>query len=280
MENYKMNKTSNTPKIIKTVLLTLIGIFMILPLVWMISASFKFESDVFTMPIKWIPTHPTLNNYRTAFTDYPYLRWYFNTFYSTIMVVILSLFTSSLAGYAFAKLECRGKDLIFMIFIGTMMIPSQIRIIPQFMMFRVLHLNNTLSCIILPWSYNAFAIFMMRQFFVSVPNELIEAAKIDGTTDATTFFRIVLPIASSQLAALGILAFTWGWNQYFGPLVYINDRNKQVLSVGIAMFKSTYTENYGIQMAGATLALLPIIIVYLALQKQFVESIALSGVKG
>lgn len=267
-------------EIILTVLMALVGIIMVLPMLWMLSASFKFESDIFNMPIEWVPTSPTVINYFHALQDFPYMNWYFNTFISTAGVVFVVLFVSSLAGYSFAKMKFYGKDLIFFLFISTMMIPSQVRIIPQFMMFTKIGLTNHLLSIVLPWSYNAFSIFLMRQFFMSIPNELIESARIDGASERRTFFQVVFPIAKPQLAALGILSFTWGWNQYFAPLIYIRDPSKQVLSVGIALFKSTYTDNYAVQMAGATLALFPVVIIYILGQKYFVEGVAMSGIKG
>ena len=281
----KKNKISYTKKelfwkILLTAALLLIAIMMVFPIAWMLSASFKHENVVFNIPIEWIPKQPTLSNFITAFTDFPYIHWYMNTIMVTIMVVILVLTVSSLAGYAFAKLEFSGKNIIFMLFISTMMIPVQVRIIPQFVIFKHLHLINTLASVYMPWMFNAFSIFMMRQFFMSIPNELIEAARIDGSGEFKTFFKVVIPLAKSQLSALLILAFTWGWNDYFGPLVYISDINKQVLSVGIGTFKGQYSSNFAVQMAGATLALIPIVIVYLCAQKNFIEGIALSGVKG
>lgn len=275
-----MKRREIAQKWLTTIMLGLIGLIMVTPLVWMLSASFKYETDVFAMPIEWIPSNPILTNYVTVFTDFPFLAWYKNTFIVAISVVLVVLVFSSVSGYAFAKLTFAGKNFIFALFIATMMIPAQVRIIPQFMVFKQLSLINTLGAVILPWSFNAFAIFLMRQFFSSIPNDLIEAARIDGCNEYSTFFRIVLPQASSQLAALTILAFTWGWNDYFGPLVYISDTTKQVLSVGIASIKGNYSSNYAIQMAGATLALIPILIVYVCAQKHFIEGIATSGIKG
>jgi len=267
-------------KILLSLIMVTIGVAMVLPLAWMLSSSFKYESDIFNMPIEWIPINPIIDNFKHALQDFPYMQWYANTFISTACVVLLVLLISSLAGYSFAKMDFPGKNILFFLFIATMMIPVQVRIIPQFMMFKSVHLTNHLGSIIVGWSYNAFSIFMMRQFFTSVPNELLEAARIDGSSEIKIFFKIVLPIARPQLSALGILAFTWGWNQYLAPLIFIRDPKRQVLSVGISMFKSMYTDNYAVQMAGATLALLPVIIVYLALQKHLIEGIALSGLKG
>ncbi|MFI3212417.1 MAG: carbohydrate ABC transporter permease [Eubacteriales bacterium] len=266
--------------IVMSLFLGLIAIIMVFPVVWMLSASFKYEADVFTIPIQWIPENVNYANYTKAFTEYPFLQWYINTFLVAIMVVAFILLFSSLTGYAFAKLNFSGKNILFALFISTLMIPNQVRIIPQFLIFKEFGLLNTLLAVSLPWVFNGFAIFLMRQFFTSIPDELIEAARIDGSNEYRTFFQIVLPLAKSQLAALFILAFTWGWNEYLSPLIYISDVNKQVLSVGIATFKSQYSANFAIQMAGATLALLPIIAVYLCAQKYFIQGVALSGVKG
>ncbi|MGV8979734.1 carbohydrate ABC transporter permease [Clostridium sp.] len=274
------NNNAIVKKVTLTAILAIVGSIMVFPIAWMISASFKFESDVFKMPIEWIPKNINLDNYKIAITQFPYINWYINTIVITAGIVFVVLFIGSVSGYAFAKLDFKGKNIIFIMFISTMMIPVQVRIIPQFMMFNSLGIINTRLSVVLPWMYNAFAIFLMRQFFSSIPNELIEAARIDGCNEYRIFLKIVLPLAKSQLSALFILAFTWGWNDYFGPLVYISDPLKQVLSVGIASFKGQYSSNFAVQMAGATLALIPIIIVYLLAQKNFIEGIAMSGVKG
>lgn len=275
----KIKKTSS--KIGLTAILAFVAVIMVMPVVWMVSASFKFESDVFNYPIEWIPLRPTFENYIKAFTDFPYLRWYLNTTKTTLIIVIATLIIASMSGYAFAKLQFKGKNVIFFMFISTLMVPIEVRLIPQFMLYQKLHLINTHWSVVLPWClFNAFAIFYMRQAFMSLPNELIEAAKLDGCSEWGIFIRIAFPLAKSALIALGILAFTWGWNDYMSPLVYISDQNQQLLSVGIASFKSQYANNYALQMAGATVALIPVILVYLIAQKYFIEGIAQSGIKG
>lgn len=276
-----MNGTKHkVTKIVLSAALFLLGLMMVLPVLWMISSSFKYEADVFKMPMVWIPKYFNIKNYVTALTEFEYFKWYFNTTKTTFIVVALTLFFSSTSGYAFAKLKFKGRDFIFFLFISTMMIPMQVRIIPQFMMFKSMDMINTHWTITLPWMYNAFSIFLMRQFFMTIPDELIEAAKIDGSNEYRTYWEVILPLAKPSMTALTVLSFTWGWNAYFGPLIYISDTTKQVLAVGIASFKSQYAENFATQMAGATLALVPIIVVYLIAQKQFIEGIALSGVKG
>lgn len=267
-------------KYILSAVMFAIGLTMVLPVAWMVSASFKFEGDVFKMPMEWIPRAVTLQNYSKAITDFPYMKWYLNTFNVTFWVVIFTLVFSSLAGYAFAKLEFHGREFIFLVFIATLMIPMQVRIIPQFLIFKSFGLINTHAAVVLPWVYNGFSVFLMRQFFMSIPDELIEAARIDGSGEFRTFAQVVMPIAKPSLTALTILSFTWGWNQYFGPLIYLSESSKQVLSVGITNFKAQYSSNIALQMAGSTLALIPIITVYFILQKQFIEGIAMTGVKG
>ena len=263
-----------------TAILGVFGLTMIFPIAWMISASFKYEADVFKVPIEWIPSNINTGNYLFAISEYPFTQWYTNTAFVTALTVLFVLLFSSLSGYAFAKLNFTGKNVIFGLFIATLMIPNQVRLIPQFLIFKEMNLIDNPLAVALPWMFNGFSIFLMRQFYASIPDELIESARIDGSNEYRTFFQIVLPLAKSQIAALFILAFTWGWNEYMGPLIYINDINKQVLSVGIASFRGQYSANFAVQMAGATMALIPIIVVYICAQKQFIQGIALTGTKG
>lgn len=268
-------------KLINTALLALISIIMIAPVLWMVSTSLKFESEVFNFPIQWIPESVTWDNYQKAFTEFPYLNWYLNTIRNTAIIVFSILLVSSMAGFAFAKIQFKGKNLIFIAYIASLMIPGEMRLIPQFMLYKELGLINTTWAVVLPWMlFVAFAIFLMKQAFTAVPDELIEAAKIDGCGYFKMYAVITLPLVKSTLVALGILSFTWGWNDYTAPLIYIQDIQKQVLTVGIASFKAQYASNYALQMAGATMALVPVILVYLIAQKYFTEGIAQSGIKG
>ena len=277
----EQNKKTLTAKIIKTLILGIIGVAMVMPVVWMVSTSFKFEGEVFTFPIQWIPENPTMNNFTKIFEQFPYWDWYFNTARNTVIIVVFGLLFASMAGFAFAKLKFKGKNVVFMLYISAMMIPAEIRLIPQFLMYRKIGLINTFWAAILPWMFFVgFSIFFMRQAFMAIPDELIEAAKIDGCGFLGMYYKICLPLVKSSFMALGILTFTWGWNDYTGPMIYISDLTKQVLSVGIASFKAQYSANYALQMGGATLALIPIIIVYLISQKYLIEGVASTGIKG
>ncbi len=275
-----MYRQEKIKKIITFIFMFSVGLVMVIPLFWMVSTSFKNEADVFNTPIEWIPNPITFYNYERVLTEFPFFTWIANTIWSTSWIVLVVLLFGSLSGYAFAKLDFKGKGILFLCFVSTMMIPIEVRLIPQFQMYMFFDIIDTWLTLVLPWSFCAFAIFLMRQFYTSIPDELLEAARIDGAGEARIFFRIAFPLSRPQLAALGILAFTWGWNQYMSALIYIRDINKQILAVGIALLKDNMAENYGMQMAGATIALLPVIILYLLLQKQFIEGVALSGVKG
>ena len=275
------NKKSLIGKIIKTFILGIVGVAMTMPVVWMVSTAFKFEGEVFTFPIQWVPENPTINNFTKIFEQFPYWNWYANTARNTVLIVFFGLIFASMAGFAFAKLRFKGKNIIFMLYISAMMIPAEIRLIPQFLMYKKLNLLNTFWAAVLPWMFFVgFSIFFMRQAFMAIPDELIEAAKIDGCGFTKMYYKICLPLIKSSFMALGILTFTWGWNDYTGPMIYIRDLSKQVLSVGIASFKAQYSANYALQMAGATLALIPIIIVYLISQKYLIEGVASTGIKG
>lgn len=277
----KYSQTLFIGKVIKTCILAGIGILMVAPVIWMVSTSFKLEGEVFNFPIQWIPLHPTLSNYIKTFTAFPYLNWYINTARNTFIIVVTSLLFSSMSGFAFAKLDFKGKNIIFMLYISALMIPGEIRLIPQFLLFKKIGILNTMWAPILPWAmFIGFSIFFMRQAFTAVPDDMIEAAKIDGCGVVGIYATICLPLVKSPLVALGILTFTWGWNDYTGPMIYIQDLTKQVLSVGIASFKAQYSANYALQMAGASMALIPVIVVYLVAQKYFIEGIASTGIKG
>lgn len=277
-----MKKTNKNKviKIIRTIPIIFIGIIMIIPLLWMLSASFKYESEIFSMPIQWIPNEWNFSNYSKVWNDFTYAKWYFNTIKVTVLSVIFCLTSSSLAGYAFAKLDFKGKNMLLLVFVATIMIPVQVRLVPQYLIFRAIGLYDTHLAVSLPWIFNGFAIFLLRQFYMGIPNELSEAARIDGCNEFQIFYRIIFPLTKSALMALVIIIFTWSWNNYLSPLVYIGSMDKQMLSVGISMFAEEFSQNYGIQMAGASLGLIPIVIVYLIGQKQFIQGIALTGTKG
>ena len=269
---------------IKPILLSLFlfvsSLILALPIFWMISSSFKSEGKLFLFPIQWIPENPILTNYIKAWTKFPFAKWYWNTIKVSGGIVLFSLVSSALAGYAFARLKFPGRTLLLIAYICTMMIPFELRIIPQFTLYQFLKLQNTHWTIILPWIFNPFNIFMLRQSFINIPIEITESAKIDGCPEFIIFWKLMLPNITASLTALMIIQFVHGWNSYLAPIIYLASTNKQLLSPGIGTFVQQYNNNYAMQMAGASSALIPILIVYLIAQRYFIEGIAMSGIKG
>lgn len=263
-----------------TVLMFALGILMLLPLAWMFSSSFKLEKDVFAYPIQWIPKEITYQNYIDVTSKFPYFTWYWNTIKVTVLSVLLGLFSCTLAGYALGRMKFKGRNVILLIFISTLMFPIEVRLLPDFIIFKALGLYNTHAALILPSLFQGFMIFLFRQFFMGIPYELTEAARIDGCHEFRTFWQVILPLAKPAVVSVTIISFVWGWNSYQQPMLFISDIEKQMLSVGISLFREEYNDNIAVQMAGASLAIIPIIIVYIAAQRYFVDGIATTGLKG
>ena len=262
------------------VLLILIAALMLIPFVWMLSASFKLNKDVFTFPIEWIPSNPRPQNYVDIWTRIPLLTFIGNTAKLTIIVTLLQLFTSSFAAYAFAKLQFKGKNVLFLGYIATIALPWQAYMVPQFMMLRSWGLNNTHLAIILLQAFSAFGVFLMKQFYEGVPSELCEAARIDGLSEYGIWARIMLPLSKPAISTLIIFTFVSTWNDFLGPLIYLTETELKTIQIGLRMFISQYSAEYGLIMAASVIALIPVLIVFLSLQKYFVQGVASAGLKG
>ena len=261
-------------------LLIVVAFLMLIPLVWMISASLKMNKDVFAFPIEWIPSNPRWRNYQDIWTKIPLLTFIKNTAKLTIIVTLLQLFTSSFAAYAFAKLQFKGKKVLFLGYIATIAVPWQAYMVPQFMMMRSWGLNNTHLAIICLQAFSAFGVFMMKQFYEGVPSELCEAARIDGLSEYGIWFRIMLPLSKPALSTLTIFTFVSTWNDFLGPLIYLTKTELKTIQIGLRMFISQYSAEYGLIMAASVVALIPVLIVFLSLQKYFVQGVASAGLKG
>jgi multiple sugar transport system permease protein len=253
---------------------------MLLPFVWMLSASLKMDKDVFRFPIQWIPTVPQWSNYVKIWTQIPFLTFFTNTAKLTVIITCLQLFTSSFAGYAFAKLEFKGRDIIFLAYIASIAIPWQSYMVPQFIMMRRLDLVDTHTSLILLQAFSAFGVFLMRQFFISIPNDIIDAARIDGLSEYGIYFRIMLPLSKPALATLTIFTAVFVWNDFMGPLIYLNTQALKTIQLGLRLFIMQYSANYALIMAASLVSLIPVVILFLAFQQFFVEGIASTGVKG
>ena len=262
------------------VLLILIAALMLIPFIWMLSASFKLNKDVFTFPIEWIPSNPRPQNYVDIWTRIPLLTFIGNTAKLTIIVTLLQLFTSSFAAYAFAKLKFKGKNTLFLGYIATIAVPWQAYMVPQFMMLRSWGLNNTHLAIILLQAFSAFGVFLMKQFYEGVPSELCEAARIDGLSEYGIWARIMLPLSKPAISTLIIFTFVSTWNDFLGPLIYLTETELKTIQIGLRMFISQYSAEYGLIMAASVIALIPVLVVFLSLQKYFVQGVASAGLKG
>lgn len=268
-------------KIIIYILLALLVIITILPFVWMLSASIKSDREVFQMnPFVLIPENPHWDNYLKIWTKIPFATFIKNTVVLTIVVTLLQLFTSSFAAYAFAKLEFKGKKQLFLAYISTIAMPWQVYMVPQFLMMRKMGLNDTLLAMVVLQAFSAFGVFLMRQFYMGIPDSLCEAARIDGMSEFKIYTNIMLSLSKPALATLTIFTFVATWNDYLGPTIYLKTEAKKTIQIGLQRFIGQYSSEYGLIMAGSVISLIPVLIVFLALQKYFVEGIATSGVKG
>ncbi|ANL88770.1 carbohydrate ABC transporter permease [Rhizobium sp. 9T] len=269
---------------VKTVLLYAIVItvtvVMLMPFAWMLSASLKLSRDVFAFPIEWIPSQPQWQNYVDIWTKIPLALFIYNTSKLTIIVTLLQLLTSSFAAYAFAKLNFPYKNTLFLGYIATIAMPWQVYMVPQFLLMREFGLNNTHLALICLQAFTAFGVFLMRQFYMSIPTELCEAARIDGMNEYQIWARIMLPLSKPALSTLTIFTFVSTWNDFLGPMIYLTKTELKTVQIGLRMFISQYSAEYGLIMAASVVALVPVLIVFLALQRFFVEGIASTGLKG
>jgi multiple sugar transport system permease protein len=266
------------------ILVLLLGLSMtLMPFLWMIFGSFKSQTELLRMPPTFWPQNPTLDNYQKLLTDPslpPLTLFYRNSAFVAVVNVAMTLFTSALLGYLFAKFEFRGKRLFFGWFLLSMMIPWQITMIPGYLILSKVHLLNNLWGLIVFSALDAFGIFLMKQFIESLPNELLDAARIDGASEWQIFLRIVLPQLGAPLATLGVLNFMFNWNAYLWPMVVITDIKRRTLPIILTWYNSQHGEQVHLTMAATVLVVIPILIVYFFFQRWIVRGFAMSGLKG
>ncbi|WP_394854998.1 carbohydrate ABC transporter permease [Clostridium lamae] len=274
-------KTKNViSKIVIYTLLIGLAILMLIPFAWMLSASLQLNKDVFKFPFDWIPNNPVWSNYKEIWTRIPLGKFIFNTTKLTVIITLLQLLTSSFAAYAFAKLQFKYRDKLFLCYVATIAVPWQVYMVPQFIMMRELNLSDTHLALILLQAFSAFGVFLIRQFYMSIPDELLEAARIDGYSEYKIYSRIMLPLSKPALSTLTIFTFVSVWNDFMGPLIYINSEAKKTIQIGIRMFITQYSAEYSLIMAASIIALIPVLIIFLSLQRFFVEGVASTGLKG
>lgn len=260
--------------------LILIALIMLVPFAWMLSASLKLNKDVFVYPIQWIPQNPRWQNYVDIWTKIPLGTFILNTAKITIIVTFLQVLSSSFAAYAFSKLRFWGRDLLFISYLMTIAVPWQTYMVPQFILMSKLGLNNTHLALILLQAFSAFGVFMMKQFYQGIPDELCEAARIDGMSEYGIWARIMLPLSKPAIATLIIFTFVGTWNDFLGPMIYLTKTELKTIQIGLRMFITQYSSEYGLIMAGSVVTLIPVLVIFLIMQKNFVQGISVSGLKG
>lgn len=266
--------------------LIIIVVLMLAPILWMISTSLKPELDILSNEIHWIPERFTLENYQKVLDAHPILRWTWNSLFVAGVATLLTVTLDALAGYAFARMDFRGRDILFAIIVSMLFVPLQITVVPLFLAFAKMEITDTYLALILPIGANVTGVFLMRQFFLGIPSDLEDAARVDGASALRIWWSVVLPLARPALTTVAILTFLSTWNSFFWPLIATRSDAVRTLPVGIAQFLSVrpgLTQNvqaYGMSMAGAALAALPPIILFIILQRNFIKGISMTGLKG
>ena len=280
MITQKNNKLSAFFSVLKYLVIFLSCLSMITPFLWMISSSFKDSLDVFSVPFQWIPDNPSFQNFIYIWEEANYLRLFWNTFKVTLITTVVHIITSSLVAYAFSKIDFPESKKLFILYISTLMLPYQVVMIPQFAIIRSMGLANTHAALVLVHAFNALGVFILKQFFDGIPNELSEAARIDGLGHFGIYSRIIMPLSKSGISTLVILTSVSIWNDFLPPLIYINSEHLFTIQLGLRNMISENAAEYGPIMAASVISIIPILIVYLAFQSTFENSIVSSGIKG
>ena len=261
-----------------TVLIAM-ALFTLIPFVWMLSSSLKLDQEVFQYPIRWIPETFHWENYRVIWERVSLLTYFKNTAIIALAVTFLQTLTSSFAAYAFAKLRFKGRDLLFVAYIATIAVPWQAYMLPQFIMMRSMGLYDTLLAMIVLQAFSAFGVFLMRQFMMTIPDELLDAARIDGCGELRIFFAVAMPLLRPMVSAFLLITFLGVWNNFISPQVVLQSADKFPLSVAVAQLKGVYYQDYGLQIAGALVSVVPVLFLFLLLQREFISGLTSGAVK-
>ncbi|MEH7250891.1 carbohydrate ABC transporter permease [Neobacillus niacini] len=282
MFNLKEDLKKNPSKLIVTIILGIISIAFLIPLIWMLSTSAKFESDVMVFPIEWIPTRWNfVENFKAVWmSEVPFTTFYLNSIKLASITTLVTIIVSSMAAYSFSKLRFPGKSVLFGLLMAFLMIPEQATLVPRYIMVKWFGLFNTHEGLILMAMFSIYFTFLMRQYMVGISDEYIEAAKIDGAGYFKIYWKIMLPLCRPILATVGIIKFIWVWNDYQNPLIFLYDEKLYPITLGMQYFKTEYSDNYAVMMMAALSAILPLIIVFVILQRNVIAGISLGGVKG
>ena len=279
-----VESTSRAGSLVVSVLLyvavTIGAVVMIMPFAWMLLASVKDLGQIYQVPPNWIPDPFVFQNYVNAWTAVPFATGYINSAIVTVTVVVANLLTCSMAAYAFARIEFPFRHTLFILFLATLMVPEQVTIIPLYIIIESLGLADTLLSLIIPYAlFNAFGVFLLRQFIKSLPVDLEEAAIVDGANRWTIYWRIILPLIRPALAAFGIFTFLFQWNNFFRPLIFLNSIDNYTVPLAINFFRGQYATDFALLMAGSAISIVPVLVVYVIGQRQIIEGIATTGLK-
>ena len=275
-------KRSSLTTVLLYATLTLLAIVFIVPFLWVVSTSLKGNDQIFAVPPRWIPEALHFENYATIFERMPFLLYLRNSLFVTGLSIIGIVGSSSLVAYAFACLRWPGRDTFFIIILVTMMLPMQVTMIPVFVLFKEIGWLNTFKPLVVPAFFGggAFNIFLLRQFFLGIPRDLADAARIDGCSEFRIYWSIMLPLAKPALATVAILTFMFSWNDFLGPLIYLSDKMKGTLALGLSMFVGQYATEWALLMAASVLMMIPMILLFFFFQKYFIQGFTMSGIKG
>lgn len=277
----KREALKRIPNFVLTTFMYALAVLMLVPLIWMISTSFKQPMEIFSYPVNWIPKVITLDNYEEVwFGIYPFYTYYTNSLFVTLTTVMGAILFNSLAGYAFARVRFAGRDKIFVLYLAALMIPNQVTLVPKFLMFKSIGILDSHLALILPGIFQVLCVFLLRQFFLQIPFDFTEAALIDGAGEITTCFKVIMPLAKPAIVTLIVLTFTYSWNDYENPLIFLTSKNLYTLPLGLNHFVDEAGTRYGPMMAASVSSIILIIIIFLAGQKYFIEGLTSGGVKG
>ncbi|WP_432492522.1 carbohydrate ABC transporter permease [Kineococcus auxinigenes] len=261
-------------------LLTVLAALLLVPFAWMVSSSLKTNAQVFTVPIQWIPRELHWENFTEIWSRVPLLTYLRNTTFLAVVITFLQVFTGSFAAYGFSKIRFPGRDGLFLAYIATIAVPWQAYMIPQYILMQKAGLVNTFTALILLQAFSAFGVFLMRQYYMSVPDELVEAARIDGLSEYGIYRRVMLPLSVPALASLALLTFVNTWNDFMGPFIYLTSNDLWTVQIGLRQFIGQYDAEYALIMTGSVISVVPILVVFLLGQRYFIQGIATSGMKG
>lgn len=273
-------KKINGSHVIVFIILALCMVVTLLPFIWMVLTSLKTQSEAVTIPLQILPNKLLFSNYVSVFKKIPFAKMYLNTIISTAVVVSVQVILCSMAAYAFGRIKFPGRNAIFGALLAVLMVPSSFFILPQYLMIQKMGLLNTIPALFIPGLFSAFGTFLMRQFFMALPNDLEDAARIDGCNHFMIFTKIMFPLVKPGVVALAILTLRSAWNDLMWPMIVNTSPEKMTLSAGLSFLQGQYSTDYPIMMAGAVLAVLPLLVLFAVFQKQFIEGIALQGIKG